>query len=218
MPTILHVHGGFYARSRAKRLLYSLYDSPARRHNANVFDHLITRSEGDRESLLKLNVPHSSISIIRNAAETKAFEAVGATQFRERHGLVGRRVILYLSILHHFKRPEKLVRVLPRLIEKDPDVFLLLVRARCRGNPENCLRQPIRRRGVACARCPPRNAASDQPCVQRPSGPSSAHRTPKPAGLIHRETTRTFVLGERRRAAVHSPGDKERADTIVGTT
>ena len=28
---------------------------------------------------------------------------------------------------HHFKRPEKLVRILPRLIEKDPDVFLLFV-------------------------------------------------------------------------------------------
>jgi glycosyltransferase involved in cell wall biosynthesis len=127
VPTILHVHGGFYTRSRAKRLLYSLYDSAARRRKANVFDHVIALSEGDRDSLLELNVPQSSISIIRNAAETQAFEAVDATRFRERHGLVGRRVILYLSILHHFKRPEKLVRVLPRLIEKEPDVFLLFV-------------------------------------------------------------------------------------------
>jgi glycosyltransferase involved in cell wall biosynthesis len=127
VPTILHVHGGFYTRSRAKRLLYSLYDSAARRRKANVFDHVIALSEGDRDSLLELNVPQSSISIIRNAAETPAFEAVDATRFRERHGLVGRRVILYLSILHHFKRPEKLVRVLPRLIEKEPDVFLLFV-------------------------------------------------------------------------------------------
>jgi glycosyltransferase involved in cell wall biosynthesis len=127
VPTILHVHGGFYTRSRAKRMLYSLYDSAARRYKANVFDHFIALSEGDREKLLELNVPQSSISIIRNAAENQAFEAVDATRFRERHGLVGRRVILYLSILHHFKRPERLVRVLPRLIESAPDVFLLFV-------------------------------------------------------------------------------------------
>jgi glycosyltransferase involved in cell wall biosynthesis len=127
VPTILHVHGGFYTRSRAKRLIYSLYDSAARRHKANVFDHFIALSEGHRENLLELNVPQSRISIIRNAAETQAFEAVDATRFREKHGLVGRKVILYLSILHHFKRPEKLVRVLPRLIEMEPDVFLLFV-------------------------------------------------------------------------------------------
>jgi glycosyltransferase involved in cell wall biosynthesis len=127
VPTILHVHGGFYTRSKAKRVFYSLYDSAARRHRANGFDHFIALSEGDREHLLELNVPHSRISIIRNAAETQAFEAVDATRFRQRHGLVGRRVILYLSILHHFKRPERLVRVLPRLIEKEPDVFLLFV-------------------------------------------------------------------------------------------
>ena len=127
VPTILHVHGGFYARNRAKRLLYSLYDSAARRHKANMFDHFIALSEGDRANLLELNVPRGSISIIRNAAEPQAFEAVDATHFREKHGLVGKRVILYLSILHHFKRPEKLVRVLPRLIENEPDVFLLFV-------------------------------------------------------------------------------------------
>jgi glycosyltransferase involved in cell wall biosynthesis len=127
IPTVLHVHGGFYTRSRTNRFLYSLVDHAARRQKANVFDHFIALSEGDRQHLVALDVPRSSISIIRNAAESQAFEAVGSTGFRERHGLVGKRVILYLSILHHFKRPEKLVRILPRLIEKDPDIFLLFV-------------------------------------------------------------------------------------------
>jgi glycosyltransferase involved in cell wall biosynthesis len=126
-PTILHVHGGFYTRSRVKRLMYLLYDNAARRQKANVFDHFIAFSEAIRQNLLELKVPQSSISIIRNAAETEAFDTFDATRFRERHGLVGRRVILYLSILHHFKRPDKLIRVLPRLIEMNPDVFLLFV-------------------------------------------------------------------------------------------
>ena len=127
IPTILHVHGGFHTRNRAKRVLYSLFDREARRHKANVFDHFIALSEGDREQLLKLNVPQGSISILRNAAENVAFEACSATLFRKKYGLVGRKVILYLSILVDYKRPDKLVRVLPQLIEKEPNVFLLFV-------------------------------------------------------------------------------------------
>ena len=36
-------------------------------------------------------------------------------------------MILYLSILIGYKRPERLIRALPRLIEKVPDVFVLFV-------------------------------------------------------------------------------------------
>jgi glycosyltransferase involved in cell wall biosynthesis len=127
IPTILHVHGGFHTRNRAKRLLYSLFDRAARRHKANVFDHFIALSEGDREHLLKRNVPQRSISILQNAAESRAFEACSATRFRKKYGLVGKKVVLYLSILVHYKRPEKLIRILPQLIEKEPNVFLLFV-------------------------------------------------------------------------------------------
>jgi glycosyltransferase involved in cell wall biosynthesis len=125
VSTILHVHGGFYTRDKVKRLLYSLFDSAARRKKVNVFDHFIALSERDKDHLVALNVAPRSISIIQNAAESQAFEVFGSTRFREKHGLVGKKVILYLSILIHYKRPEKLIRVLPRLIEKEPDVFLL---------------------------------------------------------------------------------------------
>lgn len=126
-PTILHVHGGFYTRSRLKRVLYDMYDRAALHRKANKFDHFIALSEQDRRKLLELNVASASISIIRNAAEKQAFEAIDAAQFRRKHHLDGKKVILYLSILHHFKRPELLVRALPKLIERDPDVFLLFV-------------------------------------------------------------------------------------------
>ena len=74
-----------------------------------------------------LNVPQRSISILQNAAENGAFEACSATRFREKYGLVGKKVVLYLSILVHYKRPELLIRALPQLIEKEPNVFLLFV-------------------------------------------------------------------------------------------
>ena len=127
VPTVLHVHGGFRTRNRGKRFFYSLFDHAARRHKANVFDHFIALSAADRDHLLELNVSESNITIIRNAAEAQAFERVRSTRFREDHGLVGKRVILYLSILIGYKRPEHLIRALPRLIEKVPDVFVLFV-------------------------------------------------------------------------------------------
>ena len=127
IPTILHVHGGFDTRNSAKRLLYSLFDYAARRRKANVFDHFIALSEGDKQHLLALNVPRRSISVLQNAAENEAFEAYDGTRFREKYGLRGKKVILFLSILIHYKRPEKLIRVLPELIEKEPNVFLLFV-------------------------------------------------------------------------------------------
>jgi glycosyltransferase involved in cell wall biosynthesis len=127
VPTLLHVHGGLRTRNRGKRLLYGLFDHAARRQKANVFDHFIALSAADRDRLLQLNVSESKISIIRNAAEAQAFERVSATRFREEHGLVGRRVILYLGILIGYKRPERLMLALPRLIEKVPEVFVLFV-------------------------------------------------------------------------------------------
>jgi glycosyltransferase involved in cell wall biosynthesis len=127
VPTVLHVHGGLRSRNGGKQLLYSLFDFAARRHMANVFDHFIALSAADRDQLLQLNVSDSKISIVRNAAEAQAFEPVSATGFRERHGLVGKRVILYLSILIGYKKPERLMLALPRLIEKVPDIFVLFV-------------------------------------------------------------------------------------------
>ena len=67
----------------------------------------------------------SRISIIQNAAESQAFDTYGSARFREVHGLVGKRVILYLSILIRYKRPDILIRALPRLIENVGDVFVV---------------------------------------------------------------------------------------------
>ena len=127
VPTILHVHGGFYASNRIKKFLYGLFDKSARKHKVNVFDHYIALSEADQKQLLELNADLSKISIVRNAAENQAFEIVGSTDFSEKHGLNGKRIILYLSILHYYKRPELLIRALPKIIEKVPEVFLLIV-------------------------------------------------------------------------------------------
>jgi glycosyltransferase involved in cell wall biosynthesis len=127
VPTILHVHGGFYTSSKVKGLLYGLFDRYARKHMVNIFDHFIVLSEADQKHVRELNVARDKITIIRNAAERQAFELVDSVEFRKKHNLRGKKVILYLSILHRYKRPDLLVRALPKIIDKVPDVFLLLV-------------------------------------------------------------------------------------------
>lgn len=127
VPTVLHVHGGFNTESSVKRLFYSLFDLAARRHHASGFDHFIALSEGDKYHLLELNVDSRDISIIQNAAEPDAFAVHVPDSFRESHGLVGKKVILYLSILIDYKRPDKLIRVLPQLVEQVPGVCLVFV-------------------------------------------------------------------------------------------
>jgi glycosyltransferase involved in cell wall biosynthesis len=127
VPTILHVHGGFYTRSQLKGIFYGVFDKLARWHKVNMFDHFIVLSELDHDRLLGLNIDPARISIIRNAAESQAFEPTASTDFRRKYDLDGKRIVLYLSILHHYKRPDLLVRALPKLIDKVPEVFLLLV-------------------------------------------------------------------------------------------
>ena len=50
-----------------------------------------------------------------------------SSQFRRKHGLDGKKIILYLSILHRYKRPDLLIRALPKIIDKESDAFVLFV-------------------------------------------------------------------------------------------
>jgi glycosyltransferase involved in cell wall biosynthesis len=127
IPAILHVHGGFHARSRLKRLMYSLYDGAARRGWTNTFDHFIALTEADRNHLVGIGAHPECISVIRNAAENEAFESSDPIKFRDKHGLQGKKVILFLGILQYYKRPDLLIRALPDIVRKEPSAFVLLV-------------------------------------------------------------------------------------------
>lgn len=127
IPAILHVHGGFHSHSRLKRRLYQSYDKLARKHKVNKFAHFIALSENDRQNIKELNVDGSMISIIRNSTDNQAFDRIKSAEFKRKWDLDGRKVILYLGILHRYKRPDLLIRALPEIIKKVPKVFILFV-------------------------------------------------------------------------------------------
>ena len=127
LHTILHVHGGFFASDKLKSLLYKVYDHLAAKHFVNCFDHYIVLSHSFKETLHRLNIASDKISIIQNAVPDEYFNAVEVVSFREKHGLQGKRVLLFLSSLHSYKRPDLLISALPKIIETVPNVFLLFV-------------------------------------------------------------------------------------------
>jgi len=93
----------------------------------NRFDHFVALSEVDRQNLVQLNINEDDISIIGNAAEDQSFERIEPAGFKQLHGLEGKKVILYLGILHRYKRPDLLICALPSLIKKVPEAFVLFV-------------------------------------------------------------------------------------------
>jgi len=127
IPVILHIHGGFFAQGMSRRLIYGIYDFLARVHAANRFDHYIALSAPSKEALMRVGACEQKVSVIANAAEQGAFLPVSPGTFRIKHGLAGKKIILFLGSLHFYKRPDLLISALPRIIDKVPTAFLVLV-------------------------------------------------------------------------------------------
>lgn len=127
VPTILHCHGGFVPAGLLKHAVYGVCDGLARLGVLNRFDHYVALTESDQASLAALGVGNAKVTIIPNAAADDCFKAADPAPFRRKHQLEGKKVILYLSSLHPFKRPDLLISALPQIIEKEPDAFVILV-------------------------------------------------------------------------------------------
>lgn len=127
IPTILHGHGGFFPSSHVKRVLYGLYDQFAKKRFLNQFDHYIALTDFDKEKFVALGVDETKVRVIPNGANDECFEKVNPIPFREKYGLNGKNIILYLGSLNPSKRPDLLIQALPKIVAKVPDAFLLLV-------------------------------------------------------------------------------------------
>lgn len=127
IPSILHVHGGFYSSGKLKRLAYDFHDRFARKGRVSRFDHFIVLSEAHKQFLLEMNFANERISIIRNAVEAAAFSEYDPLEFRRKNGLSDRKVILYVGRMHRYKRPDLIVSALPELVRTDASVMALFV-------------------------------------------------------------------------------------------
>ena len=129
IPTVLHGHGPFDLEQfigPAKRLAYRLYDAGPGSRLLRRTDHIIALTEGEKGRYAELGVDPGRIDVVPNAADGACFEDTDPLPFIRSHGLEGRRIILFMGILTGVKRPDLLVRALPRVRRAVPETFLVL--------------------------------------------------------------------------------------------
>ena len=130
VPIILHGHGPFFSRrflGQVKARIYNLYDWIAKRALFERLDKIIALTEFEKMRYVKLGADVDKIVVIPNAASDDCFEPVDPTPLIKKYDLSGKRLMLYLSILSKFKRPDLLIQALAQVLKKVPDAFLLLV-------------------------------------------------------------------------------------------
>jgi phosphatidylinositol alpha-1,6-mannosyltransferase len=110
-----------------KRILYGLYDQFAKRELLNQFDHFIALTDSEKERFVALGVDPRKISVIPNGVDDECFQKIDPTAFRKKFGLTGKKVILFMGILKRIKRCDLLIRALPEIARRVPDVLVLLV-------------------------------------------------------------------------------------------
>jgi glycosyltransferase involved in cell wall biosynthesis len=127
IPAILHVHGGFYAQGGMKDTLYGVYDYLAKKHIVNRFTHYIALTDDSKKKLHDRGVVHQQVTVIPNAVADECLGEITADDFRDRYGLTGKRIMLFLGSLHRLKRPDLLIPVLSKVCARVPEAFLLYV-------------------------------------------------------------------------------------------
>lgn len=95
-------------------------------HLKHHVDRLVAVSPEMRRALVE-NGFSSAIAIANGLDVNLADEKPAAAEFRVRHGLVGKRVVLYGGRLDHRKGAEHLIRALQKVKERVPNAALLVV-------------------------------------------------------------------------------------------
>jgi glycosyltransferase involved in cell wall biosynthesis len=148
--TVLHGHGPFFRAESAgsrKAALYGWYDRSARSGILKRIDWVIALNRSERDHYIRLGAAPSKIEIIYNAAEDACFGVADPAPFIAKHGLKGRRVVLFIGILNRYKRPDLAVHAISRVIPTHPDVCLVL--AGPDGGLLGAVREAADRLGIA---------------------------------------------------------------------
>jgi len=125
-----HISGGTpegYVSHRLRRLSW------LRRRFLEQFDGIICYGQAGREELEGIGISPEKITIAQNTIDTaRIFEQLPdleelAEEFKIRHGLEGRRVVLSCGTMYRKKRQLDIVEAWPSIHAEHPDAMLVLV-------------------------------------------------------------------------------------------
>jgi len=128
--SILHGHGPFFEEgeiSNLKSKVYSLYDKLALKSVFKNSDKIIALNNYEAKRYYNIGVPEEKVIVIPNAAENDCFLPVKYESFITKYNLQNKKIILFMGILNSFKRPDLLIKSLPKVIQFIDDVHLILV-------------------------------------------------------------------------------------------
>lgn len=135
VPTIYDAHNIECERMKNNGDASSIYTSAVRRLemvSCERCDLVFVVSEDDKRTLLSWNIPSEKIHLIPNSVDLTRFSPlVDGQAVRSKHNFNGAFVIIFHGLLNYTPNREAaellVTNVLPRIIEKYPDVRLLLV-------------------------------------------------------------------------------------------
>ena len=99
--------------------------------SCNICDSVFVVSKRDRARLKSWGIPESKVTVIPNSADLAKFSPeIDGEKIRKRYGLDNAFLIIFHGALNYppnLEAVQILVSILPRLLEKYPNVYLLLV-------------------------------------------------------------------------------------------
>ena len=92
-------------------------------------DAVTTICEGLRSDIVARGIPSSKVTVIPNAVDIEKFSTGGTTdeELKENLGLSGARILGFIGSFYAYEGLDLLLEAMPRMLEKAPDVRVLLV-------------------------------------------------------------------------------------------
>ncbi len=117
-------------------------------HVLRRVDHVFTICEGLRSDIVARGIPSSKVTVIPNAVDVDDFVMGGQADpaLRQHLGLEGKSVIGFIGSFYAYEGLDLLVAALPALMQRRPDVRVLLVGG---GPQEEALKAQVQQLGLS---------------------------------------------------------------------
>ncbi len=128
-PVVIHCHGLYHPESIIGAVVNFLYYSSLGLWSLRAADMIVTLSKGDKDFMVhKLGISSSKVNIIPNAIDRDDYVTdIDASNFVMRHGLDGRRILLYVGALVRRKGLGYLLRAMKDVVAYYRDTILVII-------------------------------------------------------------------------------------------
>ncbi len=124
VPLVLTCHGQLRFDEPISDWLEATYTRTLGRHVFRATDSIIALTPSDKDYITTLGIDEKKIRVIPNAVDLSAFSSTGEHdgRFLEKHGLTGKRTVLFVGPMLKRKGAEFLLKAISRIARKREDI------------------------------------------------------------------------------------------------